>query len=606
MIRSTLFFILLWSCIHFAQVKNNEPVATINDQKISALEFKLRFELSPYISEKYDQYQPDSLKLDFLYSLIAEKLWAIEAIKSGYSQAQEFRFFFSPVKDILLRDALFKEAIEKKVVVSDNDIMKGIEKFSSKLSVQIISSVDSVIIQRIFKQLSASSKPDSLIKNDNTIKNITSAKEIELGTLKDEKIEDLVFSLKTGEFTKPFRHESVWVIFYLENKTSGGVDLNDQKIISEIKKRIKNRRLETLYISYTDSLFRGRNFQVNKENFYTAAEEIVKLLQSTREYGQKEYFIEESEYNQILNSLGDYNKNKNLVTVDKYNITIFDLISRLAFDQFKFTSLEKEKIISSLDNRMGRYIQQQMLVNEAIKRGLDNLPDVKEDLKTWEDHYYSHMYKTSFKDSVKISDDDLKDYYVKKVNAGELKLLNLAMVSTADLNIIGDILDRIKTGEDFISIAAEYGKTDSLTDETGTTGLISSMQLGELGNIAIKLKEGEVYGPYRRGNLYSVVQVLEIKNSSDSLSAGFANVREGIRSELFYKKMNEILLKKTVEFVSGNKIQINTDVLNRITLNMIPMFVHRVMGFGGRIAGVPLTTPFSNWVEEIPSEKILP
>ncbi len=38
----------------------------------------------------------------------------------------------------------------------------------------------------------------------------------------------------------------------------------------------------------------------------------------------------------------------------------------------------------------------------------------------------------------------------------------------------------------------------------------------------------------------------------------------------------------------------------------IQMFVHRFMGFGGRMAGVPLLTPFSGWMNNEVKEKILP
>jgi hypothetical protein len=36
------------------------------------------------------------------------------------------------------------------------------------------------------------------------------------------------------------------------------------------------------------------------------------------------------------------------------------------------------------------------------------------------------------------------------------------------------------------------------------------------------------------------------------------------------------------------------------------MFLHRYMGFGGRIAGVPILTPFSEWMDETVRKKLLP
>jgi hypothetical protein len=83
MIRKYLcsIFVLFYLASAFPQQIEN-TVAQIGSEKISSQEFKLRFELSPYIpSNKH--IDPDSIKYDFLYSLIAEKLWAKEAEDLG-------------------------------------------------------------------------------------------------------------------------------------------------------------------------------------------------------------------------------------------------------------------------------------------------------------------------------------------------------------------------------------------------------------------------------------------------------------------------------------------------------------------------------------------
>ena len=82
---------------------------------ITAKEFKLRYELSPYIpSDK--NIDPDSIKYDFLYSLIAEKLWAKDAENLGIANTDKFRFIFGPLEEMFVRDALFKIEIDDKVL----------------------------------------------------------------------------------------------------------------------------------------------------------------------------------------------------------------------------------------------------------------------------------------------------------------------------------------------------------------------------------------------------------------------------------------------------------------------------------------------------------
>jgi len=128
---------------------NQSVVAQIGKDKITAEEFKLRFELSPYIPSNKN-IDPDSLKYDFLYSLIAEKLLANEAELLGIAKTERFQFFFKPLEELFVRDALFKKEIDNKVKLTADDINSGITKSQVKLKTQMISSNDSLQIYNFF------------------------------------------------------------------------------------------------------------------------------------------------------------------------------------------------------------------------------------------------------------------------------------------------------------------------------------------------------------------------------------------------------------------------------------------------------------------------
>jgi hypothetical protein len=130
--------------------------------------------------------------------------------------------------------------------------------------------------------------------------------------------------------------------------------------------------------------------------------------------------------------------------------------------------------------------------------------------------------------------------------------------------------------------------------------------LGDLGNVASGLRKNEIYGPMKRGNIYSVFQVLEKETSNDTLKLSFQNAKPGLRNEMINQKLNDLLTEKTVKFISGNQVKVFPENVNEIKVSGIQMFVHRLMGFGGRIAGVPLTTPFSEWINQLELKKLFP
>lgn len=155
LIRNHLILILtLFSFVFNGYCQTDvSVVAEIADTKITAKEFLYRLELSPFITHK-SAWNQDSLKSDFLYSLVAERLWYLDAIENGLSESEEFRFYFKPLEDIFLRDALFKREVEEKVKLSAEDVSNALRKAQYKIISKILTSTDSVLIFELYSKTS--------------------------------------------------------------------------------------------------------------------------------------------------------------------------------------------------------------------------------------------------------------------------------------------------------------------------------------------------------------------------------------------------------------------------------------------------------------------
>ena len=64
-----LFFVLFLNCPAIYTQSSNNVVAEVGNEKITAKDFKIRFELSPYIPNNRN-IDSDSIKYDFIYSAI--------------------------------------------------------------------------------------------------------------------------------------------------------------------------------------------------------------------------------------------------------------------------------------------------------------------------------------------------------------------------------------------------------------------------------------------------------------------------------------------------------------------------------------------------------
>lgn len=604
-----IYFVLivhtLISTILIAQ-SDESVVARIGTDVITAKEFQLRYELSPYIpSNKELDY--DSIKYDFLFSLIAEKLWANDAELQGIPNSERFKYLFQPLQDMFARDALFKVEVDNKVLLSADDINNGIRKSHDKLEAQIITTTDSAVIFSLYNQLGPDINFDSVFSK---ISNLTSNDfEISLGSLKDEEIEDSLYSLGVNCFTSPIKSEVGWVIFRIKNKIFTPFDLSNQKSVDNMKRIIRNRRIEKRYNEYLKGLLSGTTINIDKESFVLTYSNIWNILKNkTIINDSSKYFeLSESDFNNIRSSLGAENLKKQLFTISNKASSINDFLSNLAFNGFSVTQLDSILVLQKVTQRVKRFVENQMITEEAYRLGLQLTPQVQNDIKLWQENYLAQLFYNQNLDSIKITDRDVYNYYLDQfVNSSNIRLINLRLISTKDLDEVSRIFELLKQGIDFGEIIKGYGRTDSLVNNMGETGLKPVLLLGYVGNVASNLKLNEVYGPIKRNDAYTILQVIGRQDSNDSLKLSFAKIKDQLKNDLRFKALNERLKKITSVLADKNNVKIFSNVVNKIQTSQIPMFVHRLMGFGGRIAGVPLTTPFSEWINNDVKLKLLP
>lgn len=589
--------------------KDESIVVKIGNEKITAKDFKLRIELSPYIPAKkgIDQQSEKEFKNDFLYSLIAEKLWALEAERLGISSTERFRFYFKPLEDVFVRDALFKREVDDKVKLSANDINVGIQKSQIKLSTQIISTNDSLLIFNFFYRLNKKNDFDSILS---TFPELTSTDlDVFLGSLKDEEMEDSLYSLEINQFTSPIKSEVGWIIFKIKNKIFTPIDLNDQKAVENIKKPMRDRRIEKRYHEYIEELLSDIRININSESFIITFTEIWNRLKSKPSVNDSINFYEltEADFDLIVKSLTNDDLNKALFILNEKKISIKYFLSDLAFNGLNVDRLDSIFVLLKLNQRVKQFVEGQIITQEGFKRELHLKPEVRNDLSQWRQNYLAQFYSNSLLDSIVVTENELYNYYTDKlVNASSIRLINLRLVTLKDLEEVSKVFDLLKQGINFGDIIKSYGQTDSLVNNEGETGLKPVLLLGDIGKIAFDLKLDEVYGPIQRNNAYSIIQVIERKDSDDSLKLSFESIKNELRNDLRFNKLSERLKNITSNLAEKNNVKIYSGILDKIQTTRIPMFLHRFMGFGGRIAGVPLLTPFSEWMDNTVRKKLLP
>jgi len=596
-------FLFIFSINIFSQ-NSQDTVAIIGKDVITYEQFKERYLLSPQLQNLPE----DSTKKNFLYSLIAEKLWALEADRIGLDTSSIIEESFQPIERMYIRDALFKHEIETKVKLTELDLIRGLQKARANLLVNFLFSNDSSEIFKLYEQLKNGIAFDSLLYQRSEYDLQKEPIEVEFGKAKPF-LENLVYPLEENTFSKPGKSDEGWFIFFLRKRIPSPLSKEEnQTVMSKTRTILEDRKRQEFYTDFYKKFFVGKKIKTNGTLFWNFADEITKIFykkkETLKENADNNIYLDYEDYQNLKLKFND-SLNSPFVYLDNDSVTFNDFLISFFFEGFYVDKVDSTIINVKLNSRVKYFIEQELLTREGIKRGLHNNNEVRNSIKMWKDYFLANAYKFYLKDSIEVSDDEIYKYYLETQNNSEKKILiNLIEITNNDLGIIETVLNRLNEGFDFKELAKIYSNKyvdDSLQIETG---LVDPLELGEIGRIALTMNIGDIYGPIKIENDYVIFKLID-KKEADNFYTSFEESKDKIQDELKAKKYNELIIDKTVEFAKKYNIKINTNlVLNDKELENLRMVVFRMMGFGGRIPAVPYTNIFIEWFEKYKQQTI--
>ena len=168
------------------------------------------------------------------------------------------------------------------------------------------------------------------------------------------------------------------------------------------------------------------------------------------------------------------------------------------------------------------------------------------------------MIQTVFSDTVtakvKVSDEEVKQYYEK--NASRFKQpesVKLRLISAKDEKKARDILEMLKSGDDFGEIAYNMSE-DSYREKSGDIGYMhKGRMVPEIEEAAFKLKIGETSGVINAENTWFIIK-LEDKKPEHQLP--FEEVRDKLKIDLEKERTKELNDKWIADLRAKAKIEV--------------------------------------------------
>lgn len=206
---------------------------------------------------------------------------------------------------------------------------------------------------------------------------------------------------------------------------------------------------------------------------------------------------------------------------------------------------------------LNRWIDNQLLYEEAKKRGLDRLPEVQIRAKqAAKDVTVLSLLNDQIAKNIQISEDDARKFYQQnkdffKREQEEVRASHILFSSQAQADSASA---RLKKGEDFELLARELS-LDSLTRNTG--GDIGYFSLSStdpvVARVASGLKTGMVSSPFKTAMGYHILKVTDRKPKGSIRD--FEEVKTTLMSQLLQEKRNQAISSLLEELKKKAKIE---------------------------------------------------
>ena len=581
-ILKIIFFILFPLLMLYPQ--DNSILARIGDKVITAQEFKARYELTPQLFRENKKIVKE-LKLEFLYSLIAEKLFSKYGDEIRLDTSASVKESLEYFEEMFVRDALYKKVIRERARSKADSLLSFYLANANNVQMIYIYSDNEEEIKNIHNLIKLGVSFDSLYSELKTDRNDSLV--VSVGEL-DRSIEDQLFPLPDGSVSNPIRMDDGWYIFKILRRynpvlyKSKGWE-NDYKN----SERIAIERAESEYYNiYTKEFFRDKEMRVNSKLLRIISSEIFSVLISrySKEKSSTPYSLSIFDIPDIKKRLGSDTLNLTIVDMGYKKYSVGNLISFLRFDILSVDRIINSYIFNALSNKLRKFTEYKMLADEGYRLGLQNSDEVKEQIQMWKDNYYMQLVASDFIDSANITDQELQAYLQNNKNF-RTKKVNIIQIFSESLETMEKILAEVESGKDFREIAEYYSSLNSTDNYEIESGYFSVTENREIGRIADQMKIGEIYGPVSVGNKFLIFKLIDVKEDSVKISLA---ANEELRRELGYLKQHKAYNNFSSNLAVKYDLKICPDALNNIQVSSLQSIAYNYLGFGGRILAVPL------------------
>jgi parvulin-like peptidyl-prolyl isomerase len=571
---ATLVLVPLLTVPAYAQVDFDAVLARVGDREITVRDFVERYESTPWLGRERRGLQ-ERHKIEFMASLIAEALLAIDAEQRGMEWQPTIQRTVAEIERLNVLDALYRQEVMEPVVIDDAIVDATLAHFLTEVSFRYL----------IFDDHQQASEPFEALTRGVPFDSVAIAMGVDMPVETRRwsefvpEVEAAIYSdLTIGRIVEPFRvDDHVYIVQILDINPSMPDGIEDMASARERVRRTMQWRAEQSRLNaFLTDFSSGKGATVHGP--------IVQRITSVfeRQVAEKQRALIAAGEHPYPVSLGgpdyvatrialDGHLSDAVVTSPSFVLSIDYVLDRIAFKGFTLDD-ESENVSKRMTHLLQTLIHEEYLAREGFDRALDEHPAVRREVERWQ---RAHLAFGVMKE-MSLSRPESADRRVYEVNIQEVLVRDL---ETADV-----LLREVVEGADIGAIAREHSIRSRTSNTDGVWGYFRTDEHGDLGMAASIVEVGTLFGPLEVDGGFSFFRLLDRRPLRGQAVED---------DETVSRRINE----RVARLAKEHSVDIDLELLRDVPTTHINKMVYRYMGFGNRMPAAPSLYKMVQWLD---------
>jgi hypothetical protein len=577
-------------------------IAKAGNTYITEKEFVERFEMLPGL-QRQRAGRMEEAKLELLYSLIAEKLMAQEARERKLDQDSIFRLSFEEVRKMLARDQLYREEVSGKVQVTPKEIKEGVTQALKEVLISFLYCEGRSDAEFLRRQIHSEKEFDS-IQIDTSLHAVRDTATI-IWSDATLVIERAAYSMKKGEVSTVIAAGTGFYILKVVRVRESAfyASLQPSVLREKVEQKIRERKEEQRLNEFVASTLK------NKIGYSRPGplKELVAALQHV--YARVPVAGKVALSDTMLSEVRRACKpslHDTLCVAGNVAWSVDEILERLYTKGFSLDSTTIGSIPQHVNGLIRVWVQQELLAQEALARGLDKYPAVRQQLDTWYDNFLEQSMRFYLKRQVKVSDAEVLSFMQSTDSSVAIPRVQIRELKTASLDEMHEALNDLQKGRSMEEVIARWCSDLNVRQRKGISDPFPVSDRYPIGEIAWQMLVGQRYGPLREGQGYLYFELMSKDSKREPKDTGYVGRKQRATNELLRQKEKRLVNLFLAQAGESRGYTIFQERLSRVKVSPIPMMTFRILGFGGRMFAVPFVDRQIEWLNvEPPKGKIV-